>query len=81
MPKVLGMILSSKEWNAKQSLKRNFGRIYKKISENDFDYAIISLHPELKTAWAIDRFSSDWKDIREQLSGLILSKKYKKETL
>ena len=26
------------------------------------------LHPKLKEAWTINKFVSDWKDIREQLS-------------
>ena len=39
-----------------------------KISENEFDDAIGLLHPKLKNAWTIDRFVSDWKTIREQLS-------------
>jgi aspartyl-tRNA synthetase len=39
-----------------------------KISENEFDDAIVLLHPKLKNAWTIDRFVSDWKDIREQIA-------------
>jgi len=39
-----------------------------KISEYEFVDAIGLLHPKLKYAWTIDRFVSDWKTIREQLS-------------
>ncbi len=39
-----------------------------RISENDFDDALLLLHPKLKDAWTTDRFAKDWKNIREQLS-------------
>ena len=39
-----------------------------KISKNDFDNALLLLHPKLKEAWTNYRFVKDWKSIREQLS-------------
>ncbi len=45
-----------------------FANFINKISKNEFDEALGLLHPKLKSGWTIDKFVSDWKTIREQLS-------------